>query len=312
VRQRCCNSIFVLPSAWQATSNGSLMVDSPPSRPNRDESLFLEDQEEEKEEENLECLDDVPPSMPMRKSSVQDYANACTPQRLPSVQNAANACMPTRKLSVQNTARDAMECNNEYHSGLASQRNFVFGETVAAKPSLSSFWDMRKPDDSKKPSVDKPPASYQRKVSVSEINAFASIRIQSSTNLQGNHDPTQPQQHPQPPSTTSPNSVILKPMVAKPNSNSHVDDDAAAVVVVRDVNETWACIQRDYYALTACRRCQAELTCIRDVDQVQCPTCHSRTPNNACGAGGGGGGIGIGLTLQDLRRCEQQQEMGDV
>ena len=201
-----------------------------------------------------------------------------------------------------------MECTNEFHSGLASQRNFVFGETATAKPSLSSFWDtLRKPDDSKKPSVDKPPASYQRKVSVSEINAFASIRIQSSTNLQGNHNPTQPQQHPQQSaSTTSPNSVVLKPMVAQPNSNSHADDDAA-VVVVRDVNETWACIQRDYYALTACGRCQAELTCIRDVDQVQCPTCHSRTSNNACGVGGGGG-IGIGLTLQDLRRCEQEQQ----
>jgi len=262
-------------------------------------------------------------NMPTRKASVYDCANIhanysatgggagdgagiglVMPTRKASVQNTLDAIYPTRKASVQSAAV-AMESDsydasqqptNNYCSGLSNQRNFVFGETPAKPLRHSSFFDTLRTTEPVKMGGsgkhDKAPASYQRKVSVSEIGNFARISLQSQKNLHC--------------MSTSPNSVLPKQTAEVPPTPASTTSpqESSSSPSVHDAQETWACIQRDFYALVACQQCHTELTCIRNVAHVQCPQCHSLTtnPNGSDGTET----IGIGLTLQDLRRLEGQ------
>ncbi|GKZ00903.1 hypothetical protein MPSEU_001042000 [Mayamaea pseudoterrestris] len=67
---------------------------------------------------------------------------------------------------------------------------------------------------------------------------------------------------------------------------------------VRGAQETWSCLQRDFYQASPCQACKVELTSIQNLDYVLCPTCGQLT------ALGGGGGVGLGFTFSDLRRWE--------
>jgi len=74
---------------------------------------------------------------------------------------------------------------------------------------------------------------------------------------------------------------------------------------VRGAKETWSCLQRDFYLPVTCKVCFAELTCIRDLDHVLCPSCSLVSPLEGGPKGiTRGGGVGLGFTFDDLRRWE--------
>lgn len=77
-----------------------------------------------------------------------------------------------------------------------------------------------------------------------------------------------------------------------------VEIQPGVMAKVRGAQETWSCLKRDFYQSSVCRGCNIELTCIRDLDYVLCPTCGHLTTLD------GGGGVGLGFTFSDLRRWE--------
>ena len=85
---------------------------------------------------------------------------------------------------------------------------------------------------------------------------------------------------------------------------------------LRGADETWACIERDFYLPVMCFGCSAELCCIQDADYVLCPTCRVVSPMNgipendgSAGRGNenvGNGGVGLGFTFTDLMRWQSE------
>ena len=287
------NSIFVSSKAWQSASFMKKGDDSPPMQPRRS---------------SVE-IDEAPPCMPQRKASsghlmmmhsvhVNQYeaSNANIPTRKTSVQDCSNVNTLARQASNVNADTPYQQRCNDYCSSLANQRNAVFGVTHTKPPlRLSSFWDTVRGStltkDGGAAKQDKAPSSCQRKVSVSEISNLSGISLQSRNNLHS--------------MSCSPKSVMISPTSSESSSSSSVLSTSTTPNPC-NMEETWSCIQRDFYALVACQNCHTELTCIRNVAHVQCRQCHTLTANPHHDAGEDET-IGIGLTLHDLRRLEEQQ-----
>jgi hypothetical protein len=70
---------------------------------------------------------------------------------------------------------------------------------------------------------------------------------------------------------------------------------------LRDAQETWAWIQKDFYRPISCSGCLTELCTVKDADYVLCSACQvlSSTDSNSHD-----GGVGLGFTLDDLRKWE--------
>lgn len=85
---------------------------------------------------------------------------------------------------------------------------------------------------------------------------------------------------------------------------------------LRGADETWACIERDFYLPVMCFGCSAELCCIQDADYVLCPTCRVVSPMNGIPENDGNaergnenignGGVGLGFTFTDLMRWQSE------
>eukprot|EP00977_Amphora_coffeiformis_P001293 scaffold267_cov192-Amphora_coffeaeformis.AAC.7 len=101
---------------------------------------------------------------------------------------------------------------------------------------------------------------------------------------------------------------------------------------LRGAQETWDCIEQDFFIPTECVCCGLELCCIMDAHYVLCPACKVVSPlatmnaavadyydnveESGRGGGtpepqdvmqegqGGGGGIGLGFTMSDLRQWQ--------
>lgn len=88
-------------------------------------------------------------------------------------------------------------------------------------------------------------------------------------------------------------------------ANEVVEMSPGVNVKLRGAQETWSCLQRDFYLPVTCKVCFAELTCIRDLDHVLCPSCSLVSPVEGGPKGiKRGGGVGLGFTFDDLRRWE--------
>jgi hypothetical protein len=79
----------------------------------------------------------------------------------------------------------------------------------------------------------------------------------------------------------------------------------------RGADETWSCIERDFYMPTMCISCMQELCCIQDADYVICPSCRTVSPMRGMVAStnnntGHGGGVGLGFTYADLARWQAE------
>ena len=284
--------IFVSSTAWQQTKKSD---DTPPLKPRRPnleiEEALIEDSDYH-----------APPGMPHRKASTDHMMmmNASIPTRKVSLQDytklaslgttSAALVMPIRKASCDTMFPETGN-STDYCSTLSNQRNAVFGQVSTKPRRLTSVWDTLLRDSTAPLKQDKAPSSYQRKVSVSEISNFANIHITSRSNLQSMASPP----------------TSISPSLSYTESESSLSLSLSNSASICDVEETWAWIQRDCYALVACQHCQTELTCIRHAAQVQCRQCHTLTPNtNRTGHDESETITGVGLTLQDLRQLEEQ------
>jgi hypothetical protein len=77
-------------------------------------------------------------------------------------------------------------------------------------------------------------------------------------------------------------------------------------VLLRGADETWECIERDFYVPCVCLECSMELCCIQDADFVICPICRVVSPMEVLEASLGNGGAGLGFTFDDLMRWQSE------
>jgi hypothetical protein len=75
---------------------------------------------------------------------------------------------------------------------------------------------------------------------------------------------------------------------------------------LRGADETWACVERDFYMPVTCFACTSELCCIQDATYVLCPNCRVVSPMDGMEPTHDGG-VGLGFTMDDL--CRWQAEI---
>lgn len=133
---------------------------------------------------------------------------------------------------------------------------------------------------------DRPP-SYNKSTSVSALSSFANISIRNKE------------------SSVSPSSKL--DICPKVPSWEMYEVSPGVQARLRDAHETWSYLQRDFYLPTSCKGCSTELTCIKNVDYVLCPTCRNVSPIEEGPSETRGGGLGLGFTLKDLKKWETGQ-----
>jgi hypothetical protein len=173
---------------------------------------------------------------------------------------------------------------NDYDDGIGEQgqQNAVFGQTDMTKP---RHWDQ------KERCLDRCP-SYNRTTSVSALNAFANISIKSKPSLSTSSASNNP-------------SSIVSQIDAAPIM---LEVSPGILARLRDAHETWTYLQRDFYLPASCKGCSVELTCIKNLDYVLCPTCRTVSPIDGPQETRGGG-LGLGFTVDDLRRWETGKQL---
>ena len=78
---------------------------------------------------------------------------------------------------------------------------------------------------------------------------------------------------------------------------------------LRGAQETWECVERDFYMPVTCILCNMDLCCIMDANYVLCPSCRVVSPMEGSGGTEGGkadGGVGLGFTFEDLQRWQME------
>jgi hypothetical protein len=78
-------------------------------------------------------------------------------------------------------------------------------------------------------------------------------------------------------------------------------------VPLRGAEETWNCIEHDFFLPVTCFACTTELCCIQDASYVLCPVCRVVGPMDA-GAGDFGStmGVGLGFSFDDLFQWQSE------
>ena len=74
---------------------------------------------------------------------------------------------------------------------------------------------------------------------------------------------------------------------------------------LRGAQETWSCVENDFYLPTTCFCCSSDLFCIMDANYVLCPMCKVVSPLEGC-ATGMDGGVGLGFTFDDLQQWQHE------
>lgn len=75
---------------------------------------------------------------------------------------------------------------------------------------------------------------------------------------------------------------------------------------LRGAQETWQCIEQDFFMPVTCLACGLDLCCIQDADYVLCPICKVISPMDNIEESIGIGGVGLGFTLDDLARWQSE------
>ena len=96
-----------------------------------------------------------------------------------------------------------------------------------------------------------------------------------------------------------------QPVVDPPERMVEISPDV--YVRLRGADETWACIEQDFYMPAVCFGCSAELCCIQDADFVLCPTCRVVSPmNGIVDVDHCEGGVGLGFTFEELMKWQAE------
>jgi hypothetical protein len=211
---------------------------------------------------------DLPPSLPRRRSSL-----ICS--------SRPNDYNETSDGQGQHNAVFGQVSDSRFGNGL---QNAVLGQNVTQP----QRWKQ------KETNKDLPP-SYSKSISVSALNSFGNITIRRKNSTMELSSLYQKRDLP----PKMPSSQKLDP--SPPDPTYEVSPGVRERL--RGAPETWSHLQQDFYIPTSCKSCSVELTCIKNLDYVLCPTCHVITPIDALPEAGGGG-LGLGFTVEDLRRWE--------
>jgi hypothetical protein len=207
---------------------------------------------------------DLPPSIPRRRSSLR---------------NSNDGQDGGQHNAVFGQVSDRSDDNTGQH-------NAVFGQNSSVTP--VQRWVQ------KETNKDIPP-SYSKSISVSALNSFGNITIKSKNSTMDLSSRNQKRDLP----PKMPSSQKLDPTPPDPM----YEVSPGVKERLRGALETWSYLQRDFYIATSCKTCSVELTCIKNLDFVLCPTCQLITPIDALPEASGGG-LGLGFTVEDLRRWE--------
>jgi hypothetical protein len=74
---------------------------------------------------------------------------------------------------------------------------------------------------------------------------------------------------------------------------------------LRGAQETWECVQSDFYLPVTCFSCCLELFCILDANYVLCPSCKVVSPMEDCHPNEDRG-VGLGFTIEDLLQWQRE------
>lgn len=86
-------------------------------------------------------------------------------------------------------------------------------------------------------------------------------------------------------------------------SEKHIEISPGHTERLRGANETWHCIENDFFMPCQCFCCGESICCIIDATYVLCPTCKVVSPlDNGCN----GGGVGLGFTNDDLQKWQTE------
>ena len=78
-------------------------------------------------------------------------------------------------------------------------------------------------------------------------------------------------------------------------------------VPLRGAEETWNCIEQDFFLPVTCFACTTELCCIQDASYVLCPACRVVGPMDAgTSAFGSTMGVGLGFSFDDLFQWQSE------
>jgi hypothetical protein len=91
------------------------------------------------------------------------------------------------------------------------------------------------------------------------------------------------------------------------NSSKTIEIMPGMRVPLRGAEETYRCIEQDFFLPVTCFGCKAELCCIQDASYVLCPTCRVVGPMDT-GAGDFGStvGVGLGFSIDDLYQWQSE------
>jgi hypothetical protein len=213
---------------------------------------------------------DLPPSIPRRRSSLMGSSPTNDHNEGSDGQGQHNAVFG--------------QVNDRFDDG-QGQHNAVFGQNSKVTP-VQRWVQKEKNRDT--------PPSYSKSISVSALNSFGNITIKSKNSTMDLSSRNQKRDLP----PKMPSSQNLDPTPPDPM----YEVSPGVRERLRGALETWSYLQRDFYIPTSCNSCSVELTCIKNLDYVLCPTCQLITPIDTPEAGGGG--LGLGFTVEDLRRWE--------
>jgi hypothetical protein len=216
---------------------------------------------------------DLPPSIPRRRSSLIGSSRT----------NEYNETSDGQGGGQHNAVFGQVSDRSNDSTG---QHNAVFGQNGSVTP--VQRWVQ------KETNKDLPP-SYSKSISVSALNSFGNITIKSKNSTMDLSSRNQKRDLP----PKMPSSQKLDPTPPDPM----YEVSPGVQERLRGAMETWSYLQRDFYIPTSCKTCSVELTCIKNLDFVLCPTCQLITPIDALPEAGGGG-LGLGFTVEDLRRWE--------
>jgi hypothetical protein len=207
---------------------------------------------------------DLPPSIPRRRSSLIGSSDG-------------------QDGGQHNAVFGQVSVRSDDNTG---QHNAVFGQKSSVTP--VQRWVQ------KETNKDLPP-SYSKSISVSALNSFGNITIKSKNSTMDLSSRNQKRDLP----PRMPSSQKLDPTPPDPM----YEVSPGVKERLRGALETWSYLQQGFYIPTSCKTCSVELTCIKNLDFVLCPTCQLITPIDALPEAGGGG-LGLGFTVEDLRRWE--------
>jgi hypothetical protein len=101
--------------------------------------------------------------------------------------------------------------------------------------------------------------------------------------------------------------MAMRPPARPDRQDLKIEISPNVWVRLRGADETWACVEQDFYMPVVCFGCSSELCCIQDADFVLCPLCRVVSPmDGIVDTTASSGGVGLGFTFDDLLKWQSE------